>query len=178
MTTSIQVLQYIKSAMPHVNNTQAMKLLYYTQGWSLTWTGEEAFSDPVIAWQFGPAVLSAYQAFPHVQPRRDCVNPGVRTIVDAVIGHYGHMSAANLRDLSHSESPWIKAFNAPDGGHEARKPISATDMKKEFTMQSIKGQGPTKPMTAGRIMEKSKFDKLLGRIRSEDREALDALASR
>lgn len=179
MTTSVQVLQYIKSEMPRVTSTQAMKLLYYTQAWSLVWTGRQAFSDPVIAWQYGPATLDAYQAFQNqVQPRRDLIGADLKSVVDAVIVHYGQMTAGQLRDMTHSERPWRNVYYAADGGHEARRAISLTDMKKEYTMQALKGKGPTKPQLHSAVVNQAAFEALLDRVRAEDREALDILASR
>lgn len=178
MTNSVQVLEYLKSALPGVGLTQAMKLLYYTQAWSLAWTGREAFSDPVIAWQYGPATLNAFQSFRGVIPQQHGLDPELRATVDSVVKHYGHMPAWQLRDLSHSEQPWRGAYYSLDGGHEAGKPISLTDMKREYTMQALKGVGPTKPSMGAAIVDQAEFEKLLNRVRTEDREALDALASR
>jgi len=180
MTTSLQVLSYLKAVMPEINNTQAMKLLYYSQAWSLTWTGRRAFSDPVIAWQFGPAIMRAHNTFLRVRARSYCLDqtPEVKATVDSVLRYYGHMSASELRDLSHSESPWKNAYNAADGGHEARNAISEKDMKREYTMQAMNGLGPTKPRSEDAVVGRSKFEAILDKVRAEDREALDILATR
>lgn len=178
MTTSVDVLQYIKFALPEVSVTKAMKLVYYTQAWSLAWTGQDAFSDPVVAWQYGPTTELAYKNFTATVPRSDGISAELKSVVDAIVGYYNQFTATQLVDRTHSESPWKKTFNSLSGGHEAGSAIAPTDMKKEYTMQALKGEGPTRPSFDAAIIGDEKFEKLLSKIRTERREALDLLASR
>lgn len=178
MTTSVDVLQYIKFALPEVSVTKAMKLVYYTQAWSLAWTGQDAFSDPVVAWQYGPTTELAYKNFTATVPRTDGISAELKSVIDAIIGYYNPFTATQLVDRTHSESPWKKTFNSLSGGHEAGRAIAPTDMKKEYTMQALKGVGPTRPSFEAAIIDDEKFEVLLSKIRTERREALDLLASR
>lgn len=178
MTTSVDVLQYIKFALPEVSVTKAMKLVYYTQAWSLAWTGQDAFSDPVVAWQYGPTTELAYKNFTATVPRSDGISAELKSVIDAIIGYYNPFTATQLVDRTHSESPWKKTFNSLSGGHEAGRAIAPTDMKKEYTMQALKGVGPTRPSFEAAIIDDEKFEVLLSKIRTERREALDLLASR
>lgn len=178
MTTSVDLLQYIKFALPEVSVTKAMKLVYYTQAWSLAWTGQDAFSDPVVAWQYGPATELAYKHFTATVPRSDSISAELKSVVDAIIGYYNPFTATQLVDRTHSESPWKKTFHSLSGGHEAGRAIAPTDMKMEYTMQALKGEGPTRPSFDAAIIDDEKFENLLSKIRTERREALDLLASR
>ena len=98
-----------------VSPLKLQKLLYYAQVWYFVKFGNKLFSDDIKAWVFGPVVPATWQEFkymrrtstipqnriPDFQPSDDIANH-LKEVWDS----YGHLSGAQLVDLTHSEDPW------------------------------------------------------------------------
>jgi uncharacterized phage-associated protein len=92
------------------------KLLYYGQGYALALMRRPLFPEPIKAWAHGPVVpqiRAAYREHPGVLPRPDdldllAVDPPVRTILDRIYAEYGQYAAWALRNMTHSERPWVE----------------------------------------------------------------------
>ncbi|MCQ9367497.1 DUF4065 domain-containing protein [Brevibacterium sp. 50QC2O2] len=178
MTRATSVLAYIKARLPAVQKTKAFKLLYYAEAWNLTWTGRPLFDEPIEAWQFGPVERSSYQAFDTTPPNLDGLTPEQASIVDAVLAYYGSKSRQDLVDLSHSETPWRSAFYSRDGGHENGKTIDAGAMIREYSSQSVRGVGPTKPALPGEPADQTAVDDIARAAIQKWAGALNLLAQR
>ena len=101
-----------------VSPLKLQKLLYYSQVWFVKKTGTMLFNDPIKAWVFGPVVASIWSKFKIVR-RNDTIAPinhfypQPTDLPTEVVGHleevwksYGHLSGAELVDLTHGELPW------------------------------------------------------------------------
>lgn len=114
--TAPAVLAHIKSVRPGIDKTRAVLLVHYAQAWALAWRGEPLFDESVEAWEHGPAVPAAHHAFSTTLPRRiRLTGPDAedqRREIEAVVAHYGDMTASALVALAKSESPWAEAAAA------------------------------------------------------------------
>ena len=67
MATASKISKYIikealKRKMP-VTNLKLQKILYFVQGVHLVMHDKEAFSDEIIAWEYGPVVKDVYYEY-------------------------------------------------------------------------------------------------------------------
>lgn len=92
------------------------KLMYLAQAQYLASTHERLFADRVEAYKHGPVVPSQRRRFHgrgvipgsaahSPQPPRD-----IKVFLDQVWTRYGHLSASELRNLSHTQDPWKNAY--------------------------------------------------------------------
>jgi uncharacterized phage-associated protein len=107
------VAQYILEHCGRMTTWRLQKLVYYCQAWSLVWDGKPLFPDKIEAWADGPVVRRLYDIhagkFTITKVRgADSSRLGKtqRETIDAVLETYGDKTAAWLRSLTHSETPW------------------------------------------------------------------------
>lgn len=99
------------------------KLLYYSQLWFYVKTGGRLFSDDIKAWIYGPVVRDVWNRYKIMRrsdiiPKTDyftsdrvALHPDVEKHLNDVWDAYGHLSGADLVDLTHSELPWLHSRN-------------------------------------------------------------------
>lgn len=101
---------------------KAMKLLYYMQAASLVLNHRRLFKDNIVAWKYGPAVLSIHNKYRHErsivgvnnpiteQDRQDYQelqnNDQVSDILNSIYNQLGVKSAIELMKQTHNEDPW------------------------------------------------------------------------
>lgn len=132
-TEVLNLSQYIYDRLSSVAPVEAIKmqkLLYYCKAWSLATSGEALFRDEIQAWKHGPVVSSLY-------PRHrgkvvlDTWEVGDSTkltdseklMADTVMNVYGGFSGWELRNLTHTETPWIDAWAKSGQGKQQNYPI-------------------------------------------------------
>jgi len=98
-----------------ISNMKLQKLLYYAQGSYAAITGRALYDDPIVAWKHGPVVESVYHHY------KDFGSNGIDydgnilsefdvetvNILKQVYEVFGQYSAWKLREMTHSETPWI-----------------------------------------------------------------------
>lgn len=91
--------------------TKIHKLLYYCQGWHLSWAGRPLFYEPIEAWPKGPvvAVLWADEKHDRGRPSPSAVEDDGMATIDYVLGRYGRFTGKELIRLTHLEDPWRDA---------------------------------------------------------------------
>lgn len=106
-----------------ISNLKLQKLVYYSQGFHLALYGEPLFREEIEAWMHGPVVPELYHSFKEygsgpipkpVDVDFDIYPPKVKELLNDIYEVYGQFSAWKLRNLTHSEPPWInaeKSFN-------------------------------------------------------------------
>lgn len=104
-------------AAEYITPLKLQKLLYYIQGIALRIYGKPAFSNDILAWQYGPVVEEIYKQYkgrnPISTPKTDYeVCDGLKKIIQLVVSSYGQIEAGTLIDLTHDEDPWIKSINS------------------------------------------------------------------
>ena len=97
-----------------ITNLKLQKLLYYEQGYHLAVFGKPLFDEEILAWQFGPVVREAYDAFSAAGSQPLSIqgevyvfnNDEEESLFDEVFEAYNKYSASYLVELTHSETPW------------------------------------------------------------------------
>lgn len=119
MQRVVDVAAYILQKKRRLTGYQLQKLLYYCQAWCLATSGERLFRDPVQAWEHGPVVYRVYRehaqcydvAFGDVPGDASAVDVRAALVIDAVLASYSGLNGEELERLSHSERPWMDAFD-------------------------------------------------------------------
>ena len=130
MYTAKEVAKYVicfcNSNNYAISNLKLQKILYFIQAEFLMDTQKPCFEDQIEAWDFGPVVPNVYfeyriygscnipctttlQIFTHT------ISQSARKLMDGIITQCAQYSASTLVDITHSQSPWIDAYNHP--GH-------------------------------------------------------------
>lgn len=105
------------AAAEYITPLKLQKLLYYIQGIALRIYGKPAFTNNILAWQYGPVVEEIYKQYkgrnPISTPKTDYeICDGLKKIIQLVVSSYGQIEAGSLIDLTHDEDPWIKSVNS------------------------------------------------------------------
>ena len=141
MPTSKQVAEYfICLTDPElgdlISNLKLQKLVYYAQGFHLAMKGSKLFDEDILAWEHGPVVESLYHhykefgsdALPHPKTfNGEVFNPEQIDLINEVYKVYGQFSAWKLRNMTHSERPWIETPK-----NEVINPVLMEEFFKEY----------------------------------------------
>ncbi len=102
-----------------ISNLQMQKLLYYVQGYNLAFYDKPLFEDEIVAWQYGPVVVRAYDSFKGFgkssisllenQPIAD-LSEEEEGVFNEVLDVYGQFNAIKLMNMTHEERPWRTVF--------------------------------------------------------------------
>lgn len=114
MHTANEVANYFINK--NVCHLKLQKLLYYSQVWYFKKNGELLFNDKIKAWIYGPVVSTVWNDFKYMKGTD--IIPLSRTtaheftddiskFLDEVWSAYGHLTASDLVDLTHLETPWM-----------------------------------------------------------------------
>ncbi|MDO5568967.1 MAG: DUF4065 domain-containing protein [bacterium] len=97
----------------YITPLKLQKLLYYVQGICLYLFGKKAFSEKILAWNYGPVVNEVYQKYKDnraneltIDENIERISSGLYKIIDEVIDAYGKIEANELIDFTHEEDPW------------------------------------------------------------------------
>lgn len=127
-----------------MTNLKLQKLLYYAQGHHMGLTGAPLFKEPIQAWSHGPVVSSVYHDYKRFESAPvQSINPDFNWMdyededmefLATVWNTYGRYSAWQLRNMTHSERPWMEHFS-PD---QRNKEIPKESLREQF--KSAHGQ--------------------------------------
>lgn len=144
--TSVSVLDVAKYVLSKydvpLTAMKLQKLCYYSQAWTLVWSGQPLFKEPTEAWANGPVVRALFNRHRGRYALRESelgagdlqkLSPQQRAYVDAVMDAYGAMTASQLSLLTHSELPWKAARSGIVDGARSDAVISAEVMKEFYT---------------------------------------------
>lgn len=115
-----------------ISNLKLQKLIYYAQGFHLALYGERLFEEDLVAWEHGPVVESLYHSFREYGAESIPVPESVRLedfkkqqieLLDEVYEVYGQFSAWKLRNMTHSERPWLET---------PKKQVISPDLMNDF----------------------------------------------
>lgn len=121
-----------------ITNLKLQKLLYYEQGYHLACFDKPLFAEEVLAWQYGPVVREAYDAFSKFGGEALAVQGDVysfrnkeeEALFDEVFDAYNRFSASGLVELTHQETPWKAAKVATNS-------VITKESMKEFFKKKI-----------------------------------------
>lgn len=118
MASVFDVAKYILNKKGRMSTWKLQKLCYYSQAWSLAWTETPLFEEDFEAWKNGPVcreLFSEHKGLFFVSEEDlskgdlNKLNSDQKETIDIVLRDYGDMEPFELRELSHSEEPWINA---------------------------------------------------------------------
>ena len=141
------LLQMDQNAGDIISNLKLQKLCYYAQAWHAAITGDPLFGEKVKAWAHGPVVPELYHRFKKY--RWDAIQPSdVQTdpyedlpdehleLLSEIWAKYGTLTAKQLEDLSHSETPWRRAYGDTPLGDSCDEEISVDSMRQFYGAKS------------------------------------------
>lgn len=127
MANIFNTARYVLTKCGSMSTWKLQKLCYYSQAWSLAWTGKPIFQEDFEAWSNGPVCLELFQVHKgffaislsdipveyESKPELDCSQ---METIDRVLEEYGSMEPYELREQTHIEKPWKDARgNLPEG---------------------------------------------------------------
>lgn len=182
MTNAIKVADYLRTKSVY-GEMHLQKLLYYSQAWSLAWTGKPLFSDEIEAWVMGPVVRQVWAAGRYsdfvVPADGEDLTPEQRAIVDAVYAFYGRDGGRALSVRTHGEDPWVEARGDTPADVQSTDPVSQSTMRRFFSRVAMEGGDmPVAPTTAATTPADDRVAAAGARQAARWRGALDALARR
>lgn len=181
MTNAIKVADYLRTKSVY-GEMHLQKLLYYSQAWSLAWTGKPLFSDEIEAWVMGPVVRQVWAAGKYsdyvVPTDGEDLTPAQRALVDAVYEFYGRDGGRALSVRTHGEGPWVEARGDTPANIQSTKPVSQSTMRRFFSRVAMEGGDMPVAPTTGAAPADERVLAAGARQAARWRSALDALALR
>lgn len=132
---------YILNSKYEITNLSLQKLLYYIEGFGQALMKECLFSNRCEAWKLGPVyrdIYEKYKVFGKEQiiidklDMTEVLDEKHRELVDYVLKHFGIFNGVTLKDLTHSEEPWIDAHAGYLYDERCEEEISHESIKKYF----------------------------------------------
>ena len=100
----------IRRRCPGIGKTKLHKLLYYVQGYHLTWEDTPAFHEDIEAWDKGPVVAALWRKQRKLYVESTDRPPeSVCNVITYVLRRHGAKSRRQLIDATHAETPWKTA---------------------------------------------------------------------
>lgn len=131
MATVQDVAAYVLRERGGMTAMKLQKLCYYAQAWHLVWEERSLFGDEIQAWANGPVAPALYRSHRGVfhltelpEGNPEALDPNEVGTIDAILGHYAPMSAHELSELSHRESPWADARHGIPAGRRSQERIT------------------------------------------------------
>ena len=122
MHTALETAKYFLSlADEHGDELDQLKLqqlCYYAQGYNLAMRGKPLFSDPIEAWDTGPAVRSLRHRLVHSDANpipadrpfdRNLFGVMENALLHAVYREFRAVNSSDLAAVTHTETPWCEA---------------------------------------------------------------------
>lgn len=117
MASVFDTARYILECTGTISAWKLQKLCYYSQAWSMAWTGKPMFPEEFQAWRNGPVCPALYNRHRGqfiVRPDDIPGDPSAlsedeQDSVNTVLAHYGSWEPYQLREQTHSEDPWKNA---------------------------------------------------------------------
>ncbi|MFD6093241.1 Panacea domain-containing protein [Oerskovia sp. NPDC060338] len=162
MISDLDVGAYIYAKMGWIDSWRLQKLTYYSQSWSLAWTGRPLFNDQIQAWSDGPVAptlfrVNKYESLPMSTdlPGADVarLHPDAARTIDSVLAFYGEFNKASLIELTHNESPWHDAFNCGRNSEITRGAMLGFYSK----LSAIGGAVPERPSLGETVVDINRF---------------------
>lgn len=107
-----------------LTNLKLQKLVYYAQGFHLALFDKPLFDNEIQAWTHGPVSPELYSHFKDKANSGEPVpfdndtfvqnlNDEEKELVEEVFNVFGKYSAWKLRDMTHTEQPWMDHESFP-----------------------------------------------------------------
>lgn len=145
--TANDVALHILETKGEMGTMKLQKLVFYSQAYSMGWFNQPIFQEDTEAWIHGPVVRDLWElhrkkftfnaeALRAKSPKADPNNLTARDklVVESVLHGVGALSGLDLRDRTHVEDPWKKAFDINESQHN--RVISLDSMHEYYSKHS------------------------------------------
>lgn len=140
MARIVDVADYILQNMGEMTTMKLQKLCFYAQSWSLVWDENPLFHTVIQAWANGPVSPELYRLHAgqfkigsgFFKGNPSSLTSAEKETIDAVIGHYGKMSAVQLSEMTHRERPWLEARGNTPPGEKSNNEITQSAMAEYY----------------------------------------------
>ena len=131
------VAKYILNEVGTMTTMKLQKLCYYSQAWYSAEKKAPLFAEDFFAWKNGPICYPLYLkhrgrysfAADSLEVGDSSLIQGpIKDSIDETLDAYKGMSAAQLSELTHSEDPWINAWENAANSRSADDLISTDSM--------------------------------------------------
>lgn len=104
-----------------ISNLKLQKILYFVQAEFLVAIGDVCFKDEIVAWDFGPVVPCVYHRYKvYGSASIPClydydqyrISNADLQIMNGIIDECARLSASQLVDITHSQTPWQDAYRS------------------------------------------------------------------
>ncbi len=120
MANVFNTARYVLNKCGAMSTWKLQKLCYYSQAWSLAWTGEPVFSEDFEAWSNGPVCPELFRVhkgkfvvspsdIPAFYESDPALTADQMDTINRVLETYGSWQPYELREQTHDESPWKDA---------------------------------------------------------------------
>lgn len=124
-----------------MSTMKLQKLCYYSQAWSLAWTGSPLFNEDFQAWANGPVCPELFNyhkgqfkiSSPMPKSRLTSLTEDQLEIIMKVYEDYGDDTGAELSVMTHQEKPWLNARKGSPEGARSETIISQESMKTYYS---------------------------------------------
>lgn len=121
LDVSRYIINYCNDNGYPISNLKLQKLLYFMQAFFLVNKNQPCFPNEIEAWPWGPVVRDAYFHYnwyganniPHTGLSITNISSDDQQKIDYVLRKLANLPAYSLVDITHSQAPWMNAFNNP-----------------------------------------------------------------
>lgn len=156
MATATDVAQYIYNKVGWIDAWSLAMLTYYSQAWSLGWSGRPIIAAEFQAWSDGPVEPKLHfetkdkgsDSTPPALPSADLgrLSDTDEVIIDSVLEFYGNFSRQDLLERACAESPWLETRQGVSPGEYSWNPVSQLTMKAYYALQEFQSDSvPARP---------------------------------
>ncbi|MEM1170230.1 MAG: type II toxin-antitoxin system antitoxin SocA domain-containing protein [Cyanobacteria bacterium P01_H01_bin.35] len=147
MKSAVDIARYFlccvdREAGDTISPLKLQKLVYYAQAWSLVFRNKPLFFQDIEAWVSGPIICDVWDEYKPYH-YRDIPPPEELEIkfakdevevLEEVWDAYGELSARHLKELTHSETPWLNARKDLEPAQPSNNVISHSEMKAFYSL--------------------------------------------
>ena len=122
-----------------IDNLKLQKLMYYCQGWYVTFNDTTLFNEGIEAWVHGPVVPVVFRKFKEFRKNdisceaKSVEDEGVIKHIHSVLEVYGKYDGIQLMHLTHKEKPWLDARKGLAADESGNSVISCKSMNEYFS---------------------------------------------
>jgi len=137
-TTAHDIASYVLQSLGPMRSMKLQKIIYYGQAWSLAWSGNPLFAEPIQAWKDGPITRALWNRHKGLDVIRkwngnpDALSIEQKTVLNRVFAFYGRLSGNDLSTLTHAEKPWIDARRGLQKHEPGTQEISHEAMREYY----------------------------------------------
>ncbi len=118
------IINYCNTMGKTISNLRLQKILYFVQAEFLVSKGSPCFQDEIYAWDLGPVVPDVYReykifgssAIPAFRDILFQISEDDKELIDGVVNECNKYSSYTLVQMTHEQTPWIKAYNTFSNG--------------------------------------------------------------